>query len=294
MSDTPPPPSIDTSTIPRSMISVTSNLLTNDQVADLRADARALYAAGAFVPGGLRRRNNNNANKNKNNNNTAIMGTTTDATTRICDVCGIFDDAEREDLQNVGNRVARDDLLDLMADLRVLLQNELSIELSESMELQYLRYPGRSKNDTSDNNNKKKGFYGRHFDSSSDDIITRKRKVSLLLYLNEDGWDGDKDGGILRAYIPPKKKTNSGSDGANQQDVVPEGGKLVLFDSKTVEHEVLPTTKERWAVVGWFLSDDTTKQRSSDKTASAKKRQHYPGDDQQRTKRKKKKRRRGR
>ena len=35
-------------------------------------------------------------------------------------------------------------------------------------------------------------------------------------------------------------------------------GKLVLFDSRTLLHEALPTNRVRWAIVGWFMeaSDD--------------------------------------
>ncbi|KAL7526957.1 hypothetical protein ACHAXR_001727, partial [Thalassiosira sp. AJA248-18] len=210
------PPSIDTAPISQRALSVTPNLLTADQVNELRADANALYLSGAFLPGGLRRRRfSSSKKKNTKNNKTDIdMKTTTDDATRVCDICGIFDDAEKEHVKHLGNRDARDQLMDLMSDLRELLQKELSIKLSESMELQYLRYPGISMSSINCNNGgdtKKKGFYGRHFDSTSDDDTTCKRKFSLLLYLNEDGWDAEKDGGVLRAYIQPKNKSNGGA-----------------------------------------------------------------------------------
>lgn len=292
MTDLPPsPPSIDAAPITRNMLSVTPGLLSTEQLEGIRADAKALYSAGAFVSGGLRRRNNSTTTNAKHTNKmykkqklVAGMTTATDESTRLCDICGIFDDAEKQ--PNVGNRDAREDLLDLMADLRELLQQELGIELLESMELQYLRYPGTNKNDK-----KKKGFYGRHFDSTTDDEITRKRTVSLLLYLNEDGWDGERDGGILRAYIQPKKKGTSSTESFTQ-DVVPEGGKLVLFDSKSVEHEVLPTSKERWAVVGWFLSESSGKRKAGN-VEGTRKRTHNCTNDEHSRKKKKKKRRRG-
>merc|ERR1719401_2123820 len=134
----------------------------------------------------------------------------------------------------------------MMSELREMLQKELRIRLLESMELQYLHYPGPS---SSGANIEKAGFYRRHFDHTGDEDKDYRRKISLLLYLNEDGWRAE-DGGILRAYLPKHK---SGDARNNIQDILPEGGKLVLFDSTSVEHEVLPTCKERWALVGWFL-----------------------------------------
>ena len=47
-----PPPSIDTAPIPKGMVSVTPHVLNPKQVAAIRADAKALYSSGAFVPDG--------------------------------------------------------------------------------------------------------------------------------------------------------------------------------------------------------------------------------------------------
>eukprot|EP00986_Skeletonema_menzelii_P012204 scaffold6619_cov146-Skeletonema_menzelii.AAC.10 len=299
----PPPPSIDTSPISKGSVSITPNLLSKKQVKALLDDAKNLHLKGAFVPGGLRRRKT--ASRHKQNNDTAAdaMKTTTDATTRICDICGIFDDAEA-----AGPSDARDDLLELMADLRDLLQIDLGIRLSESMELQYLRYPG---GDGSNEQEKKSGFYGRHFDSSPEDESTCRRKVSLLLYLNDDTWDVKRDGGVLRAYLPRqqqqsktakkrKRQTDGDEERGSIQNIAPTGGTLVLFDSASVEHEVLPTHRERWAVVGWFLLEEdnniTTSQGRKNDRGEGQKRSsqpsHYSGDDQQRRSKKKKKRRR--
>mmetsp|Transcript_1178 Transcript_1178/g.2931 ORF Transcript_1178/g.2931 Transcript_1178/m.2931 type:complete len:348 (+) Transcript_1178:110-1153(+) len=333
----PPLPSIDTSSISQGRASVTPNLLLPRQISALRADARALYTSGAFVPGGLRRKrpveNNNNGRGNSTNKNRnkkrrtsssssssegggSSMKTTTDDATRICDVCGLFDDAEKAG-PGVGDMDAREDLFDLMGDLRDVLQRELDVRLSEGMELQYLRYPGAACGSSAGNGDdkgecvgeKRRGFYGRHFDSAADDETTSRRKISLLLYLNDDTWDGKKDGGILRAYVrkPTKKRKTSGIDnivGAEErdivgvQDIVPRGGKLVLFDSASVEHEVLPTMKERWAVVGWFLSEEKCEMRgqSGDRRGGMSKNSlHRSCEDQcQPRKKKKKKRRRGR
>mmetsp|Transcript_23865 Transcript_23865/g.40692 ORF Transcript_23865/g.40692 Transcript_23865/m.40692 type:complete len:306 (+) Transcript_23865:100-1017(+) len=301
----PPPPPIDTSPILKGRVSITPNLLSKQQVEALLDDAKHLHRKGVFVPGGLRRRKNTDAHLKQSNDTSADdMRTTTDATTRICDICGIFDDAEA-----AGPSDARDDLLDLMGDLRELLQTDLGVRLSESMELQYLRYPGGD----GSSKKKKSGFYGRHFDSSPEDEKTCRRKVSLLLYLNDETWDVKRDGGVLRAYLPrqqllqqesksvKKRKRNSDGlveEGGGTQDITPKGGTLVLFDSASVEHEVLPTYRERWAVVGWFLEEDmpTVDRRKNHRLEGQKRSSqpsHHSGEDQQRRKKKKKRRRRG-
>ena len=306
----PPPPSIDTSPIPKGQVSITPNLLSKQQVEALLEDAKGLHRHGVFVPGGLRRR------KNKDGGSSSAtatdMKTTTDEATRICDICGIFDDAEKAD-PSIGNIDAREDLLDLMADLRELLQLDLGIRLSESMELQYLRYPGGSSSNSSSEKKKtqsKMGFYGRHFDRDPDDVSgsTCRRKISLLLYLNDETWDAKRDGGVLRAYLPAEEKTpkqSSDSDGkgsvvSSYEDIIPKGGTLVLFDSASVEHEVLPTHRERWAVVGWFLGHDDVKitvkkkrRRGDDANKDSSPRQQsrttYFGQDQPKQRRRKKK-----
>ena len=48
----------------------------------------------------------------------------------------------------------------------------------------------------------------------------------------------------------------NGSDHELLADVTPVGGTLVLFDSVSLPHEVLPTKRrERWATSGWFHED---------------------------------------
>jgi SM-20-related protein len=49
-------------------------------------------------------------------------------------------------------------------------------------------------------------------------------------------------GGQLRMYL----------DKDAQYDVVPTGGCLVVFLSGEVPHEVLPATRERLSLTGWF------------------------------------------
>jgi len=80
-------------------------------------------------------------------------------------------------------------------------------------------------------------FYRRHSDCIRDDDA---RVLSCLLYLN-DTWTA-ADGGALRLYLP----------GNDTRDIVPIGGTLLCFLANRYEHEVLPATRERLAVSGWF------------------------------------------
>jgi hypothetical protein len=70
--------------------------------------------------------------------------------------------------------------------------------------------------------------YARHFDrlAGSD-----TRAISAALYLN-DRWVAD-DGGELRLY----------TGGGASVDVLPQGGRLVAFQSDRFEHEVLPAPR---------------------------------------------------
>jgi SM-20-related protein len=82
-------------------------------------------------------------------------------------------------------------------------------------------------------------YYCRHRDqfrgAGSSDI----RVISCAMYLNEN-W-ALADGGALRIY-----------DGERVRDVLPVAGTLVCFLSDRFEHEVLPATRERLALTGWF------------------------------------------
>jgi SM-20-related protein len=78
--------------------------------------------------------------------------------------------------------------------------------------------------------------YARHRDRFADDDA---RVLSLVCYLNDD-WPADA-GGDLRVHLP-----------AGALDIAPRAGTVVLFLSDEVEHEVLPATRERWSIAGWF------------------------------------------
>ena len=88
-------------------------------------------------------------------------------------------------------------------------------------------------------------FYRRHFDSFRG---AANRMVSLVVYLNRD-W-ADSDGGKLVLYRP--------ESGEEMARIVPRAGTLVLFMSEEIEHEVLPTHRDRASIAGWFRLNNTT------------------------------------
>jgi len=79
-------------------------------------------------------------------------------------------------------------------------------------------------------------FYKRHLDQFKADD---HRKLSVICYLNRD-WTIEH-GGQLRMYLPDGPK-----------NVLPLAGRLVCFRSDTIEHEVLPASRERRSITGWM------------------------------------------
>ena len=118
---------------------------------------------------------------------------------------------------------ACDNYLGLMDSLREALNRGLFLGL-EDFESHFALYPPGA-------------FYRRHVDRFRDDD---RRMVSAVIYLN-DAWMPEH-GGQLRMYLE--------DDAAH--DVDPVGGCLVVFLSGQVPHEVLPATRERSSLTGWF------------------------------------------
>ena len=122
-----------------------------------------------------------------------------------------------------GQADACDSYLGLMDSLREALNRGLFLGL-EDFESHFALYPPGA-------------FYRRHVDRFRDDD---RRMVSAVIYLN-DAWSPEQ-GGQLRMYLE--------DDAAH--DVDPVGGCLVVFLSGQVPHEVLPATRERLSLTGWF------------------------------------------
>ncbi|CAE8640055.1 unnamed protein product, partial [Polarella glacialis] len=90
----------------------------------------------------------------------------------------------------------------------------------------------------------------------------RKRTLTAILYLNDPAWSpssvprsasgapGDGDGGELRCY---HAACDSGQPGTQAfTDVVPTGGSLLIFDARRIEHEVLSSSRDRFALTCWI------------------------------------------
>jgi SM-20-related protein len=88
-------------------------------------------------------------------------------------------------------------------------------------------------------------FYKRHLDQFH---AVPHRVVTVILYLNES-WTAE-DEGALRMYFPLENGTEL------IEDVLPLGGRLVVFLSGEIPHEVLPTKKERISITGWLKDID--------------------------------------
>jgi SM-20-related protein len=80
--------------------------------------------------------------------------------------------------------------------------------------------------------------YVRHLDRFRDDDT---RVVSTVLYLNTD-WS-TADGGELRLFPPTADRPI---------DVDPLAGRLALFLSGEIEHEVKPARRDRLSIAGWL------------------------------------------
>jgi SM-20-related protein len=126
-------------------------------------------------------------------------------------------------LDDVARSPAETTALAWLASLRHCCNSELLLGLVE-FEAHYAIFPPGA-------------AYERHRDRFRDDDT---RVLSVVLYLNE-AWHR-QEGGVLRLYM---------LDGS-AHDVVPQAGTFVAFLSDTFDHEVLPATRERLALTGWF------------------------------------------
>lgn len=117
-------------------------------------------------------------------------------------------------------------LFGLFSELQVRLNQDLWLGLRR-FEVQVAAYPGRGEG------------YARHRDAF---LGGRSRLVTAIVYLNA-GWR-PADGGCLRVFL-----------GGLERDIEPLDGRLVLFLSEGLEHEVLPCHAPRFAVTAWYRGD---------------------------------------
>lgn len=81
-------------------------------------------------------------------------------------------------------------------------------------------------------------FYKRHLDTFQNDD---RRKLSIVCYLNDAHWNAD-NGGELCLYLHNEDK-----------DILPLPGRIVIFESQLIEHEVkIVKASERLSITGWL------------------------------------------
>ncbi len=81
-------------------------------------------------------------------------------------------------------------------------------------------------------------YYQRHLDTFMND---QRRKLSVVCYLNDSNWKSE-NGGELIIYTPN-----------GEVSVVPKPGRLVVFESQVLEHEVKKVTHDkRLSITGWL------------------------------------------
>jgi len=84
--------------------------------------------------------------------------------------------------------------------------------------------------------------YKRHLDSFQND---NKRKLSIAFYLNSEDWS-QTDGGALALYLE--------GDQSEEQTILvnPIAGRMVIFESQKIPHEVLIAHRDRLSITGWL------------------------------------------
>ena len=83
--------------------------------------------------------------------------------------------------------------------------------------------------------------YETHRDSfPAGDEDTEQRRLTMIIYINTHNWT-PKDGGQLRIHRK-----------GIEQDILPTASRAVIFLSGVVDHQVLPTTKDRFAMTCWM------------------------------------------
>jgi hypothetical protein len=103
-------------------------------------------------------------------------------------------------------------------------------------------------------------YYHKHLDCS--DPSVNPRRLTAILYLNPPPpqFDAARDGGQLRVHL---------ARGGGTRDIAPAGGRLLLFNSCEVEHEVLPTTSSRMAVTLWAFAANNNAKNNATTAAGA-------------------------
>lgn len=84
-------------------------------------------------------------------------------------------------------------------------------------------------------------FYKRHLDTFQND---GRRKLSMVCYLNKENWKPE-NGGELAIYLD-----NNGKE--EEVTIYPLAGRIVIFESQELEHEVKAVKVPRFSITGWL------------------------------------------
>lgn len=85
-------------------------------------------------------------------------------------------------------------------------------------------------------------YYKRHLDTFQNDD---RRVLSMVFYLNNANWQPTNGGDLVIYQNTPK--------GEKALHIHPSPGRLVIFESQALEHEVLPVlADERYSITGWL------------------------------------------
>ena len=85
--------------------------------------------------------------------------------------------------------------------------------------------------------------------------IVNTREITIVLYLNSLDWDSTNDtgnnNGNLRLYVDAHHNDTKGSTSTKIIDIPPLGGRVIIFNSSELLHEVLPSKNQRIALTLW-------------------------------------------
>lgn len=112
-----------------------------------------------------------------------------------------------------------------------------------------------------------KSVYHRHLDRCNASIYDlgllewlrlsdyRERALTVILYLNLSDRH-EQDGGALQCWVRDESATPEDDDAQKENfhppvTILPKGGTLVIFQSASVEHMVLPSSTDRYALTNW-------------------------------------------
>jgi len=140
-------------------------------------------------------------------------------------------------------------LMKKMISIPFELNKKCSLYLQASSNFQLACYP-------------KSGYYKRHVDGGYEDL-NNGRKITAVFYPNDSWFSGD--GGHLRIFkrqlnpfqVEDLKKQEKEVPEYNKdevsEEIEPQGGRLVLFRSRDIPHEVLATKRKRYAISLWLM-----------------------------------------